>query len=159
MRQILTFGFISGAVWSLVPGILSELFRSPGETATVVLSGALSGVLVTGLLAVGLPRVSGKGRILLGLFSLPVGAFAFGFIISFIHLVVESLFDVRYRFVASEFMPIRTGIGYAVGSTLWFPAFVLLPLAVFTSRLFFRVRLAQSGRGALPATASEGRGN
>jgi len=139
MKGVLIFGIVAGSVWSFVPGTLGELFITAGQTATVVFSEALTGVFVSWLLALALPRVSRSERIVLGLFSLPVGAFSFGVIISFIHLAVEALFGISYRFVAHEFMPIHSGFSYAAYSTLWYPVFVLLPLALFTSWLFGRL--------------------
>jgi hypothetical protein len=48
-RSTLVWGAIYGALWSLAPGILGQLLSlsRPGETATVVLTGVLTGVLVS----------------------------------------------------------------------------------------------------------------
>ncbi|HMO66013.1 MAG TPA: hypothetical protein PKE47_12460, partial [Verrucomicrobiota bacterium] len=73
--RILAFGAASGLAWSLVPGVLSELLHSPGEIATVMLSGLLTGVMVSLLLVLALAK-SGRGTaILLGALSLPLGVF------------------------------------------------------------------------------------
>ena len=102
------------------------------------------------ILAVAVPRVSRGKRFVLGLFSLPVGAFTFGVAISFVHLAVETFFGISYRFIVHDFGPIRSGMGYAWGSTLWYPAFVLVPLAVFTSWLFCRLVIIDTSEATKP---------
>jgi hypothetical protein len=129
---------VSGLIWSLVPGALSELFRSPGETATVVVSGVLSGILTSFALAAPLARFGRGPVILFGALSLPLGAFAFGVLLSLVQWLVREFSGTGYRFVAHEFASLTAGIQYAVSSVISVFAFVLFPLAVLTTFLLKR---------------------
>ena len=129
-----------GAAWSLVPGILSELMRQPGQAATVVFAGTIIGALVACALAPVLARSRLWQALLLAVMSLPLGAGLFGFSISWIHWVVLKLTGVHYRFVMQivespgyAFAPLEAARDYAICST-WSPfGFVLIPLAILTT--------------------------
>jgi len=149
--RILVFGMFSGIVWSLIPGALSEILSPAGQAVTVFLSGAATGVVVSLFLSACLPRVSRKGRIFLAAYSLPVAAFTFGFLITLAHLCVEAVFGVSYRFrtwaLGPTFLtPFLSGYSYASYSIILSP--VLLPLAFFTSSVFWRLAFV----GPLEAT-------
>jgi hypothetical protein len=141
-RVILLWGAIYGALWSLAPGILSELMRlsKPGQAATVILTGILTGVLTSSALAPLLARATRWHAVVLGVVSLPLGAWLFGFLISWIHWVVMRLTGVHYRFVMQivespgyDFAPLQVAKQYALFST-WSPfGFVLIPLAILTT--------------------------
>src|SRR5690349_21518456 len=124
--RVLAFGIVSGLIWSLVPGTLSELFRSPGETATVIVSGMLSGIVTSFALAAALMRCHRLATILFGALSLPLGAFAFGFLLSVVQWLVREFSSTSYRFVGHGFAPFIAGAQYAVFSITVF-GYVLLP--------------------------------
>jgi len=44
--KVITFGVISGLIWSVVPGTLNDLFRS-NESILVIAAGALTGLVVS----------------------------------------------------------------------------------------------------------------
>ena len=137
--RVLAFGIVSGLIWSLVPGTLSELFRSPGETATVIVSGVLSGIVTSFALAAALARFGRGAAVLFGALSLPLGAFAFGVLLSLVQWLVREFSGTAYRFVAPEFAPLTIGAQYAVLSVISVFALVLFPLAVLTTLLLRRV--------------------
>ena len=129
------FGILSGVIWSAVPGTLSELFRSPGETATVIVAGGLAGVLVSLALKPVLARFGRWAALWLGILSLPFGAFAFGVFISLVQWLVREFTGVAYRFVEQRFNPFQAGAEYAVFSVISVFAIILFPLAVLTTFL------------------------
>ena len=137
--RVLAFGVVSGLIWSLVPGTLSELFRSPGETATVIVSAVLSGIVTSFTLAAALARFKHVAAIFFGLLSLPLGAFAFGVLLSLVQWLVREFNGVAYSFVEPEFAPFTAGAEYALLSVISVFAFVLFPLAVLTTFLLRRV--------------------
>ncbi len=143
--RVLAFGVASGVIWSLVPSTLSELFRSPGETATVIVSGILSGILTSFALAAPLARFGHGAAILFGTLSLPLGAFTFGVLLSLVQWLVRDFSGTAYQFVAYGFAPLTVGAQYAVLSVISVFAFVLFPLAVLTTFLLRRV--IHSGHG------------
>jgi hypothetical protein len=131
--RVLIFGVVSGLVWSLVPGLLSELFESPGETATVLGSGAITGVVISLALRPLLAKFGRGGALGFGVLSLPVGAFIFGVIISLIQFAIKALVGISYRFADGGGHPILAGLGYAFMSVLSIFAVVLLLLAVLST--------------------------
>lgn len=148
------WGVAYGAVWSLAPGILSELMRHPGEAATVILSGSITGVVVACALAPALARSRLWQALLLGVVSLPLGAGLFGFVISWLHWVVMNLTGTHYRFVMQivespgyVFAPLKAAKDYALFSALSPFALVFIPLAVLTP-LHLRWRILRSHQPA-----------
>lgn len=140
MRVCFIWGSVYGALWSFAPGVLSELLRQPGEAATVVLSGILTGVVVTFSLATLLPRCQRPVAWLLGAMSLPLGAGIFGLVISWIHWIVMKLTGTHYRFVMEiveppgyVFGPLQAARDYAIYSTLSVFALLFIPLAILTT--------------------------
>jgi hypothetical protein len=136
--RIFVFGIVSGLTWSCVPGVLSELFRSAGETATVIVSGVLTGVLISFALGAALRRSRLGEALLLGIAALPLGAFAFGVCLSLVHWVVRQFTGMAYRF-ADPFAPIMAGAQYAILGVVTVFAFILFPMAVCTTLLLRRV--------------------
>ncbi|MEY2597994.1 MAG: hypothetical protein RLZZ142_253 [Verrucomicrobiota bacterium] len=147
-KVALPWGALYGALWSLAPGFFSELLHTPGEAATVVLAGSLSGATVASLLV---PVLEGGGPWRLGfaLLALPIGAGTFGFLISWLHWGIMRATGTHYRFVMQvveapgyRFGPCEAARDYAVFSFL--PPLILafLPLMVLTvwhlRRLIFR---------------------
>ena len=135
---------ISGLLWSfVVPGTLSELFESPGETFTVLGAGMLTGVGVSFLLYLPLARLGRRDPVrsvlIAGILSLPAGAFLFGFVVSSLQLVVHMVTGANYRFVEDGFAPVETGFVYALFSVASYFVLPFLPLAIFTTWLFHRL--------------------
>ncbi len=68
--KVLTFGIVSGLVWSAAPGVLGGLFWTTKETASaVVMSGVLTGVLTSFTLRTILARCGTPAAILVGALS------------------------------------------------------------------------------------------
>ena len=137
--RVLAFGVISGLLWSLIAGVLGELFRSPGESATVIVSGVLSGTLIALALVAPLARFSRGTTILFGVLSLPLGAFVFGVLLSLVQWLVREFGGTAYWYVAHGFAPFTVGVEYAVVSVISVFSFVFFPLAVITTFLLRRV--------------------
>jgi hypothetical protein len=142
LRVSLIWGTIYGVLWSLAPGVLSELlsFARPGEAMTVILTGILTGVLVSAALAPLLRPAKRWHAAVLGVLSLPLGAWLFGFVISWCHWGVMKLTGIHYRFVMQiveppghVFGPLQTAGDYALYSTLSPFGLLLIPLAVLTT--------------------------
>jgi hypothetical protein len=136
--RLVFFGTASGLVWGVAPLTLSELWQSSGETTSILLAGALTGVAVTLLLAWPLHRASRWPAIALGVMSLPLGAFLFGVIASWVHYGLAHWLDVTYRFTRHRFDPLQVGEDYALFASLSWFAIALIPLAVATTILLHR---------------------
>lgn len=143
-RVCVLWGSVYGALWSVAPGVLNELLRQPGEVATVVLSGILTGIVVTFSLVMLLPRCRRPVVWLLGALTLPLGAGIFGLVISWVHWIVMKLTGTHYRFVMEVagppgyfFDPLQAARDYALHSTLTVFALLFIPLAILTT-LHFR---------------------
>ena len=139
-RIALLRGVAYGVAWSVAPTILSELLRQPGEAATVIFAGAITGVLVACVLAPALARSQLWQAVLLGVAALPLGAGLFGIIISWVHWIVMQTTGVHYRFVMEVveppgyvFGPLKAGRDYAFHSTCSAFAFLLVPFALLTT--------------------------
>jgi len=152
-RITLAWGVAYGAVWSLAPGFLSELLRNHGEAVTVVLAGAVTGALVTLLLAPFLTRSKWWGAVLLGVVSLPLGAGLFGIIVSWIQWMVMRTTGTHYRFVMQVveppgyvFGPLKAGGSYAIYSTCSAFAILFIPLAILTTLHLRQMLLCPSSR-------------
>jgi hypothetical protein len=91
---------------------------SPGATATMLGGGAITGVLVSFALRPLLTRFGRWGALASGIFSLPVGAFAFGVITSLIQLMVKLFTGIDYGMADNATMPLLTGWLFACVSSL-----------------------------------------
>lgn len=158
LRRTLFWGAFYGTLWSLAPGVLSELLSlaRPGEAMTVVLTGILTGVLVSAALAPLLPRTKRWHAAVLGVLSLPLGAWLFGFFISWCHWGVMKLTGIHYRFVMEiveppghVFGPLQTAGNYALYSTLSPFGLLFIPLAILTT-LHLRSRNVPKGASISP---------
>lgn len=146
----LVWGAGAGALWSLIPGILSEMMRPPGQAATVLVSGALTGLLVSGALAPFLVRARRWQAVGMGLLSLPLGAGLYGSILPWLHWAILKVSGVHFRCVMEiveppghVFDPLGSAlflVGYS--SFTWF-ALLCYPLAVLTT-LRLRRRLLRA---------------
>lgn len=134
--RILAFGMVSGLIWSGVAGTLNELFRSPRETATAIVSGVLAGVFTSFALKLPLVRSGKLAAIVFGLLSLPLGAFAFGILLSL----------VQWAALDRDLTPLALGVQYALLSVVSIFAVVLFPLAVLTTFLLRAVTISGSRR-------------
>ena len=125
--NVITFGIISGLIWSVVPGSLNDLFRSK-ESILVIAAGALTGIAVSLALKAPLTKLGRWPTLLLGMLSLPFGAFIFG--------VIFSLLDLSNWLNGSQygiFNVFLIGGYYALVSVVSTFAVVLFPLAVVTT--------------------------
>ena len=126
--RVISFGIIAGLVWSLVAGVLTDLFKSPHQTllynsTVALLSGAISGVLVSLCLYRPLVTSNPMSRLLLGALSLPLGAFFFGAAISV----------VGWGSRLGNPNPLMAGLVYAALSVVSLYSVGLFPLAIGTT--------------------------
>jgi hypothetical protein len=126
--KVIIFGVISGLIWSVIAGILCDLFQSNADGVEVVIGGLLTGVIVSLSLKSFLRKV-GKGlTLVIGLFSLPFGAFVFGLVFSMLHpsgAFVDSHYGISNA--------LQVAVEYAILSVISIFAIFLLPLAVLTT--------------------------
>jgi hypothetical protein len=148
LKTVLLWGALYGAVWALAPGCLSEILSTPGEAATTILAGAVTGMLMSAALAPGLAVSHRWQAVCLGALTLPLGAGLFGFVASWIHWTVMKLTGTHYRFVMQIveppgyiFDPLQTAMNYALYATLSAFGIVFMPLAILTT-LHLRRRMA-----------------
>lgn len=139
-RRLLIFGLGYGAIWSLVPGALSDLLRSPLQAATVLGAGMMTGIVVTLALALVLKRANVWQAAVLGILSLPIGAWLFGLLISCVHWMILQVSGVHLRFVTEIeevpgylWAPFDAAFQYAFFSSFTVFAIALLPLAILTT--------------------------
>jgi hypothetical protein len=137
IHRVLLFGMASGSVWALVPLALSELWRSTGQTLSVLVAGLLVGMVVSLILYRPLQWNGNSLVLLLGVASLPLGAFLFGFTVSILHLAIWQLTGTSYRFVEYGVRPLQTGGDYALGTMIPLFGVVLIPFAVTTTFLLY----------------------
>lgn len=142
--RITIFGALSGLIWSIVAGFISGLFKSRSEVITVLVAGVLTGILVSFVLSRPLRRLSRWGSLWLGILALPLGAFCFGVVISFVHLAASHITGVEHVFTQSPVAPLTRGISFAVLSVVSIFAVVLFPLSVFTTFVFREFILRRS---------------
>jgi hypothetical protein len=134
------FGLLSGLLWSLVPGTLANLFESRANVPATLLAGIVAGILTSLALASVLGRFGRILAVVLGLLSLPLGAFIFGFALEIIAHFFSTLSSGDRTFL----QPWRLGLNYAVLSVISIFAVGLFPMAVLTT--FFLRRVILRGR-------------
>jgi hypothetical protein len=127
------FGIVSGTVWALLVGGISNYFDTIGEGFTVFVAGALTGVAISLILAIPVTRC-GRGLIIAtGLFSLPLGGFVFGVTLSTTQSVLYHLKGPAYRYVEFGWDPIKAGAEFAVLGMISIFGLVFFPLALTTT--------------------------
>lgn len=131
LARILTFGFVSGLLWSAVPGVLVDLFSTRADIPATVVAGVIAGVVTSAVLGFLLARIGRALAVVLGLLSLPVGAFVFGFALALIDRFLPALASGT-RALGE---PLTLGVNYALLSVISIFAIGLFPLAVFTTLL------------------------
>ena len=126
--KVITFGTVSGIIWSLIPGSLVGLFQSSKESIGVVFAGLLTGIIVS--LAFKTPLMKlGKGwSLFFGILALPFGAYVFGCVFSDIYQSGWFL-DSQYG-LSNAF---QVGIDYVIVSVISLFAVILFPLAILTT--------------------------
>jgi hypothetical protein len=129
--RVLVFGFVSGLLWSIVPGILGELFSTRADVPATIVAGVVAGVVTSAVLALLVARFDRGLTIVLGLLSLPLGAFVFGFTLALISRLLPSLTSGTRAFID----PWTLGFNYAGLSVISIFAIGLFPLAVVTTLL------------------------
>jgi hypothetical protein len=117
---------------------LSELWHSTGEALSVLFAGLLTGIAVTHLLAWPLYHSGRRSALLIGAASLPLGAFLFGIIASWVHFGLVQWPGVEYCFARDRFDPLQVGLDYATGASVSWLAVMSLPVAVVTTILLHR---------------------
>lgn len=131
LPRIVTFGVISGVVWSLAPGILGDWFSDRADIPGTFIAGILAGVLTAAMLSLLITRFGRTGTLVLGVVSLPVGAFVFGLSLALVSRIAPAL--------TSHVHPWSSAMTYAVLSLISVFAVVLIPLALLTTHLFKKV--------------------
>jgi hypothetical protein len=134
--RTLTFGALSGIVWSIIPGLLTDLFSSVGESVTIFLAGAITGIAVSFSIRRLLDGNSKQFAILVGCLTLPYGAFLFGLITAFLHIIISEAGGPTYKFAQQDIEPFGEAAAYAIYSCISIFALVLFPLAIGTTLLF-----------------------
>lgn len=138
--RILTFGFLSGLLWSVAPLVLADLFRKGADIPGIVVPGIMAGILVSAILASVVAKTGRGMAFLFGLLSLPAGAFVFGFCLALTNRFLPILNDTP---ALAE--PWTLGLFFMVTSVLSVAAIGLFPLAVGTTFLL-RVFIRRSTR-------------
>ena len=146
LGRVLAFGFVSGLLWSVVPGILGDLFSTRADVPATLIAGVVAGVITSAVLALLLVRFGRGPTVVLGLLSLPLGAFVFGFTLALMSRFLPALTGGT----RAQIDPWNMGLNYALLSVISIFALGLFPLAVVTS-LLLRALLVQ-GRRAENAT-------
>ncbi len=140
---IVQWGVLYGAMWSLLPMIISEVWDDLGKTVLLVLAGVGSGIVVTSVLWLGLHHSKSFADRYWDCLTLPLGAALYGFFVSSLHWFVfnylGAAFSAAHRtteFPGYRFTPMSDAFEYAVGSVM--PPYSLMwaPLAVLTTRHF-----------------------
>jgi hypothetical protein len=148
--SLMMFGAVAGVIWAIVPWVLVDMIHPVGQAATVFVAGAITGVVMSQLLAIPLAGRGRPGTLLLGILSYPVAAFVFGVLISIVQWVVKATFGVTYRAMSDGFAPIESGVGLAVRATFWPFALVLVPLAMWTTHQLKTIIDMKAAKSALP---------
>jgi hypothetical protein len=126
--KVITFGAITGLIWSVISGILNDLFQSDIESVEVIIAGLLTGIIVSLAFKSPLQKFGNGKTLITGLLSLPFGAFVFGFIFSVLHpsgSYIDSQLGISNA--------LQVAVEYATLSLLPFFAIFLLPLSVLTT--------------------------
>jgi hypothetical protein len=151
--RIILFGAISGLFWSLVP--IFFVGRAVDVAVLCLITGVITGVLLSLALCKLLPKCNRWGTVLLGIITLPVGVFCFGVFISVIfsatHFITGGAFpSADYEYSLNPFkvltLAVLSGLMYASTSVyLALTTFMtfLFPSAVLTTYL---LRLTVLGR-------------
>jgi uncharacterized membrane protein len=127
--KVISFGAISGLIWAVIAGILCDLlFQSNKESIEVIIAGLLTGVIVSLVLKPSLKKAGKSWTIIVGLFSLPFGAFVFGFIFSILN-PSGYFIDSQYGFSNA----LQVAVEYAILSVISIFVIVLLQLSVLTT--------------------------
>ena len=134
--KVITFGIISGLIWSVIPrgaNGLNELFHF-NEPVLIILAGliagAMTGVAVSLALKASLIKSGWRRTLLFGLISLPLGAFIFGTVSI---LLSESLKGYQHGFFDTIVLAGYCGFVGIVFPFLSVYGIILFPLAVITT--------------------------
>ena len=133
-RRVIIFGIVSGLIWSVIPGVLTELFQSGREAIEVTTAGLLTGIIISLVLKWPLKKFGKRTTLMMGLLSLPLGAFVFGLIFSVLH--PSGGFNAGQHGFSDA---LQVAIEYAICSVISLFAIFLLPLAVLTTFALRRV--------------------
>lgn len=140
--RLLSFGVVCGVVLSLIPAFLCNL-RSPfSQFLTVLGAGVASGVIVTCFCSLVKPSEEAWWKTgVVGVLSLPLGAFVFGFVLAVVHQRLADDFGITYRLAEPPPVgPVTSGSQLAAASLSLLPM-VFSPLAVLSTHLLWRLEL------------------
>ena len=134
-RSVL-FGIVSGLIWSVLVGgfILSDRPEVWGELFVKLGSGVPTGVIVALLLRSLLSRSGLFTTFICGLFSLPVGAFLYGFLVAVMQMLINTYTGIDGTSV-SGLDPVEAGVLFVLVSCVSFLTVFFLPMAVVTTFL------------------------
>jgi hypothetical protein len=130
-QRIGTFGLVSGLIWSVAPGVLMDGFSTRADVITTLMASVVAGVASSAILAPFVARLGRAVVVVLGLLSLPLGAFAFGFSLTLIYQLLPGLTNGT----RPSDHPLSQGLFFAFLSTVSVFAVGLFPLAVLTTFL------------------------
>ena len=145
--KIITFGAISGLIWSIIVFRLSNLFSAPDKDTTVLLAlGIATGIAVSFAFKFPLARGNFSSSIGLGFLALPIGGFIFGFLYAIANMTTEGSAEIS---AGTLFVgPFVLGIYSAfIGISMYY----LFPVAVLTTILLRAV--IRSGRNKNTSSA------
>jgi hypothetical protein len=121
MKTIL-FGIASGLIWSILGGGLN----AGSESVCVFTAGTITGVIVSLVLKKFLVNSKWRKTTVLGLLSLPLGAFVFGTLLTIFTETIQGPSDAVYIGAYYAFMSVLVGFCY-------------FPLSVCTTFLLRRI--------------------
>jgi hypothetical protein len=119
--RVCIFGLIAGLIWSVIPGILLKEFNSFTETIVVLVTGAITGLLVSIALYVPLKKIKSwigffLGSLFFGIIALLLGAFLFGVLIS----IMETALTGLPNYFNESFTPFSDGIFFSRNEHFFF---------------------------------------
>ena len=142
--RVLAFGALSSVAWSVIPGLLTDLFSSARQSVTILLAGSLTGIAVTLSIRRILDGNSKQFAILIGCLTLPYGAFLFGIITALLHMAISSVGGPTYQFAQEPVEPFNAAASYAIYSCISIFALILFPLAIITTLLLRKYEVSES---------------
>lgn len=142
--RVILFGLLSGLLWSVVPGTLANLFNSRANVPATLLAGLIAGLVTSLALASVVARFGRVLAVILGLLSLPAGAFIFGFAFALVARFLPAL----TRGEQASMEPLKLGSNYALWSVISIFAIGLFPLAVLTTLFLRRVIMGGKKRAS-----------
>ena len=131
-RALAVFGLVAGLVWSLVPWATFGRFQSLESIPLALVTGLVTGVAMSFLIAGLLRAVRRTGSIVVALGTLPIATFVYGVSTWAVLTVMPELYPGRGSVPAGG--PIVAGGTFVLGLLMAWPLTVLLvPVAAWTT--------------------------